>query len=50
MIMNLKAPDNPLIIWLDVCGEIWLKVLNFNALEVRGNDIDKKVYARDGQV
>jgi len=41
--MSLKAPDNPLIIWLDVCGEIWLEVLNFNALEVRGNDMAREV-------
>jgi len=43
MIMSLKAPDNPLIIWLDVCSEIWLEVLNFNALEVRGNDMAREV-------
>jgi hypothetical protein len=41
--MSLKAPDNPLIIWLDIYGEIWLRVLNLNALEVRENDIAKEV-------
>jgi len=43
MIMSLKAPDNPLVIWLDVCSEIWLEVLNFNALEVRGNNMAREV-------
>ena len=41
--MSLKALDNPLIIWLDMCVKIWLKVLNFNALEVRGNNMARKV-------
>ena len=43
MIMSLEAPDNPLIIWLDVYSEIWLEVLNFNALEVRGNNMAREV-------
>ncbi len=43
MIMSLEALDNPLVIWLDVCGEIWLEVLNFNTLEVRENDMAREV-------
>ena len=42
-VMCFKAPDNSLIVGLDVGSEVWLEVFDSNSLEIRWYDVTRKV-------
>ena len=42
-VVSFEATDYALIFGLDMCGEIWFKILNSNVLKVIRNDMARKV-------
>ena len=46
-VMSLKAPDDALVIRLDMGSEIWLEVLNSNALKIWRDDMAREVVLQE---
>ena len=41
--MSFEATDYPLVFGLDVCSDIWLKILDLDVLKVAWGDMSRKV-------
>jgi hypothetical protein len=42
-VTNLETLNNALVHGLDMCSEVWCKVLDFNVLNIVGNDVTREI-------
>jgi hypothetical protein len=47
MVVVFEALDDALVIWLDVCSEVWLEGYNLDVSEVGRNDMTRKVILKE---
>jgi hypothetical protein len=45
--MGFEALDDALVLWLDMCGEVWLEVFNLDVLKVGRNNMARKVILKE---
>ena len=47
VLLGFKASYNALILWLNVCSEVGLKIFGANALKARGNNVARKIVLQE---
>ena len=47
LVVSLKASDDALVFWLDMCGEIQIKFFDMDVLKVGRNNMTRKVILQE---